>query len=176
MLALATLWVPCANGMTHGPKRTTIHAVIVHTISGPTCKAGKVVYTGADGDASYWKSYFDRHPFIGIHYIIDRSGTVLASVPEDETANHALGHNDDTIGIELVHEGDGVEPFGDKQVQALITLLKDIRARYNISIEDIKGHTDIDSRSFTCGDALVKSRPDPGANFPWSTVRLQIAN
>ena len=33
------------------------------------------------GDAARWKRFFERHPFLSIHYVIDREGRIAASVP-----------------------------------------------------------------------------------------------
>lgn len=157
-----------------GPRRDTIDSIIVHAISGPHCARGQLAFSGAPGDAQRWKKFFDRHPFLGIHYVVDRDGVVLASTPEDRVANHALDNNDATIGIELVHEGDGREPFGPKQIAALVGLLKSIRARHNVAIDSIKGHSDVDVRTFACGGQSYKTKMDPGANFPWGRVRAEL--
>src|SRR5262245_51647515 len=94
-------FTPIANAHNSGVSRAEIHTIIVHTVSGPSCAGGEVVYSGAPGDAARWKNFFDKHPFLGIHYIVDRAGTVVSSTPENRMANHALGNNEDTIGIEL---------------------------------------------------------------------------
>lgn len=130
--------------------------------------------SGAPGDAERWKAFFDTHPFLGIHYVVDREGVVLASTPEDRVANHALDNNDTSVGIELVHNGDGEEPFEAKQIEALIALLKSIRSRYRIPLENIVGHADIDERAFRCGGKVYKTKMDPGANFPWARVRAAL--
>lgn len=163
-----------AQATSHGPKRHGVDHVIIHTIGGPTCENGKVVYTDASGDALLWKGYFENHEFLSIHYIIDRHGVTVASVPEDETANHALGRNEGSIGIELVHNGDGQEEFGHDQIDAVVVLLKKIRERHSIPIGHIVGHADIDDRTFLCGGQEMKSKPDPGANFPWAIVRTAL--
>jgi N-acetyl-anhydromuramyl-L-alanine amidase AmpD len=159
---------------TSGPRCTEVHAIIIHTISGPRCVDGHVVYSGAPGDTARWKKFFDRDPILGIHYIIDRTGNVASSTPENRTANHAQGNNDGTIGIELVHTGDGKEVFGDAQIDALINLNRSIRTRHDIAIENIKGHAEVDKRTFQCGGHTEKARPDPGANFPWSKLRTAV--
>jgi N-acetyl-anhydromuramyl-L-alanine amidase AmpD len=159
---------------THGAVQTEVHTIIIHTVSGPFCAGNRVVYSGAPGDAARWKRFFDFHPFLGIHYIVDRSGTVLSSTPENQMANHALGHNQGTIGIELVHNGDGEEPFGGEQMSALIDLIRSIRTRHNIDIENIKSHAEVDVRTFQCGGKTVKARMDPGSNFPWSELRAGL--
>jgi len=160
-----------ASAAMAGAPRSKVHGIIIHSVSGPSCSGNRVVYSGAPGDAQRWKRFFDHHPFLGIHYIVDRSGTVATSTTEYRTANHALGHNDGTIGIELINEGDGQDAFSDPQIEALIALIKSIRTRHVISLADIKGHSDVDSRTFRCNGQSVKRKVDPGSNFPWERVR-----
>jgi N-acetyl-anhydromuramyl-L-alanine amidase AmpD len=73
-----------------------------------------------------------------------------------------------------VHNGDSQEPFGGKQIEALIGLLKSIRTRHPVPIDNIKGHSDVDERTFACGGQLYKTKMDPGANFPWGRVRAEL--
>ena len=108
--------------------------------------------------------------------VVPSAGQGLASTPEDRVANHALDNNATSIGIELVHEGDGVEPFGKPQIDALIGLLKSIRSRYEVPIENIKSHSEVDVRTFRCGGGLYRTKLDPGANFPWGRVRAAVRN
>lgn len=176
MLASATALAALepAAATTSGPRRDAVDSIIVHAISGPHCAGGQLAFSGAPGDAERWKRFFDRHPFLGIHYVVDREGVVLASTPEQWVANHALDNNDTSIGIELVHDGDGQEPFGARQIEALIGLLKSIRSRYNVPIENVRGHSDVDVRTFACGGKVYKTKMDPGANFPWGRVRAEL--
>lgn len=167
LVGLATL---PAHAATSGARRTKIDSIVVHAISGPSCAGGQVRFSGAPGDATRWKRFFDTHPFLGIHYVVDRAGHVLASTPEERQANHALDNNAGSIGIELVHDGDGREPFGEAQLAALIKLLAGIVDRHGIAIENVRGHADVDTRTFTCGGAVHKGRSDPGPNFPWIRV------
>ena len=165
-----------AVATTSGAPRARTDTIIVHAISGPLqeCPRGKLEFSGAPGDAKRWKTFFDRHPFLGIHYVVDRDGRVEASTPEHRKANHALGASESSIGIEMVHNGDGIEPFGPAQLGALIKLLRDIAKRHNIAVDNIKGHADVDSRTFKCGSQTHKGRMDPGANFPWAEVRAAL--
>lgn len=172
--AMSLALLGAAEATTSGPRREAIDTVIVHAISGPACDHGELRFSGAPGDAQRWKAFFDRHPFLGIHYVVDREGVALASTPEERIANHALDNNDTAIGIELVHDGDGQEPFAPKQIDALIRLIKSIRSRHDIPIENIKGHSDVDARKFACGGTLHKTKMDPGANFPWARVRAAL--
>jgi hypothetical protein len=173
--ASALFCLPQALALTRGPVQAEIHAIIIHAVSGPFCKGGRVAYSGAPGDAARWKRFFDRHPFLGIHYIVDRSGTVVSSTPENQMANHALGTNHGTIGIELVHNGDGEELFGDQQISALIELIRSIRSRHDIPLANIKSHAEVDNRTFECGGKPVKARVDPGSNFPWTRLRDELS-
>lgn len=156
-----------SSSRTSGPLRTDIHIIIIHAVGGPQCVDGRVTYSETYGDAVKWKNYFDNHPFLGIHYIVDREGMTLGSTPEQIEANHALANNRGTIGIELVHAGDGIEPFSDRQINALIDLIKSIRTRHAIPIENIKSHDEVDARTFLCGGQSIKTKQDPGKNFPW---------
>lgn len=176
LAALSLSGLAPVQAVTGGARRTVVDTIIVHAISGPDCKRGQLVFSGAPGDAQRWKKFFDGHPFLGIHYVVDRDGVTLASTPEDRVANHALANNDRTIGIELVHDGDSREPFGAKQIQALIALIKDIRSRHKVPLENIKGHSDVDARTFECGGRSYKKKMDPGDNFPWGEVRAALAD
>jgi N-acetylmuramoyl-L-alanine amidase len=165
-----------AEATTSGGLRARTDTIVVHAISGPLqdCPRGKLEFSGAPGDAGRWKTFFDKHPFLGIHYVVDRQGRVEASTPENRRANHALNASESSIGIELVHNGDGVEPFSPAQLGALIKLLKEIRIRYPVAIENVKGHADVDTRTFACGGKVYKGRMDPGENFPWAHVRAAL--
>ena len=54
--------------------------------------------------------------------------------------------------------------YTDEQYQALIELIRDIRTRYNIAIENIVGH-----------DFIAPGRKeDPGPHFDWDKVLAGI--
>lgn len=175
---LALLISLCDNAAASAASKTRaqgeVNSIIIHTISGPSCKNNKVVYSGAPGNVARWKKFFDNHPFLSIHYIVDREGEVASSMPETMEANHALGNNARTIGIELVHSGDGVEPFPQPMLDALVALVRSIRTRHPIPIEQIKSHAAVDVRTFKCADKMIKSRLDPGENFPWQWFRAEV--
>lgn len=172
-LLVAFAW-PAAAGSKGTERTAPVDTIVIHAISGPSCSDGEVRYSRAPGDAVRWKRFFDNHPFLGIHYVVDRDGEALASTPEDRVANHARSNNATTIGIELVHNGDGKEPFGARQIEALVKLLKSIRTRHRVAIENIKSHAEVDVRTFTCGGETYKVKMDPGENFPWGQVRAAL--
>src|SRR5262249_12266425 len=78
---------------------------------------------------------------VSSHYTIDRDGTVVSHVSEDDRAWHAgvssmgdgrINVNDFSIGIELVNKNDGSDPFPEKQIEALRDLMKQIMTRHPI--------------------------------------------
>lgn len=83
------------------------------------------------------------------HYIVDRSGTVYRTVPEEYVAYHAgvsqlsgtdrTGMNYCSIGIEIINTPS--QPPTPDQYEALALLVKDIRLRHDIKY--IVGHADV---------------------------------
>jgi N-acetylmuramoyl-L-alanine amidase len=161
-----------AFGNDKAEKRTKpVNTIVLHTIGGPECINGKVVFTGAPGDAKKWKAYFEASEAVGIHYVVDREGNIESSIDESRVAYHARGKNSTSIGIELVNVGDGKEEFPEEQIEALIKLVKAIKARHpDIVNANIIPHSDIDKRTFECNGADIKLKQDPGHRFPYERV------
>jgi N-acetyl-anhydromuramyl-L-alanine amidase AmpD len=124
-----------------------------------------------DDDTQFWQKFLKTARNADAHYVIGRSGTMAPVIPPTEIAYHTVGINDVSIGIELVHRGDGMEPFEEPQIVKLIELSKEIRQQFpKISLSNIVGHSDIDQRTCTCGGKPYHRRQDPGANFPMQRV------
>ena len=146
-----------------------VDSIVLHAVGGPYCKHGRVVYSGAPGDANRWRIFFEQHKLLGIHYIVDRRGRVLSSISVDRVANHALGWNERSIGIELVNDGDGREQITNLQWSAALELVKQLIVRYpNITASRVFRHSDIDRRTFGCAGARVKQKQDPGWGFNYA--------
>lgn len=160
-----------ADAKTSGETRAAVKRVIIHSIGGPSCRNGVVVYSAADGDAKRWIGFFNQHKVLGIHYVIDRSGQIEPGVPEDQIANHAKGNNSDSIGIELVNRGDGVDVYTEQQLGMLVAALRSIMQRWVIPKSGIVGHASVDKRHFECAGRQIKTKQDPGPAFPWNRVR-----
>lgn len=100
---------------------------------------------------------------VSAHYLVVRDGRILYLVDELKRAWHAgdsyWGGNRDlnssSIGIEL--DNNGREPYPDAQIGALIALLGDLAARWNIPPANVLAH----------GDVAPGRKVDPGALFPW---------
>lgn len=185
MNRLTALWVALfaaiviypSHSKNSGPQRNNVDTIVLHSIGGPVCdkEKGKVVFTPAGKDADYWKAHFEGHKTFGVHYVIDRKGKTVKSIPENQVANHAYGHNKTSIGVELVNKGDGKDPFPSVQIDALVKLIKEIRNRWkNISVSNVKRHSDVDTRTFDCGGKKVKKKQDPGNKFPYEGIISRI--
>src|SRR5437867_12881130 len=99
-IGIALLVFPSlTHGKASGPQRSKVDTIIIHAIGGPECINNAVVFTSAKGNANLWKKFFEMDPERSIHYIIDRAGLVVSSVPENQVANHAKGNNQSSIGI-----------------------------------------------------------------------------
>jgi len=159
-----------------GPARDVIDKIIIHTIGGPNteCPNGKLDFSGAGKDAAFWKGYFEKHEVLGVHYIIDKAGTQIESISIDEVANHALGQNQASIGIELVHSGNGSDPFPDAMITALNRLLSELAVRHSLKRGQFLAHSALDTRTFDCGGNTYKVKMDPGTNFPWDKALAGI--
>lgn len=103
---------------------------------------------------------------VSAHYLVGRDGRIVQLVDENARAWHAGAArwgaitevNSASIGIEL--ENDGVAPFPDVQVDALLRLLDDVTARQRIRREQIVAH----------GDVAPTRKQDPHAAFPWARL------
>ena len=103
---------------------------------------------------------------VSAHYLVARDGAVLQLVDEAARAWHAgeswwggmTDLNSASIGIELDNTGE--EPFAEPQIVALLVLLDELRARYQIPRANILAH----------GDIAPGRKVDPGRLFPWQRL------
>lgn len=114
---------------------------------------------------------------VSSHYLVgnDQPTTVYQLVDENRMAHHAglsswksyTQLNASSIGIEIVNigyvetpEGRQYQAFPQQQIDAVITLVKDIVLRHGIKPENILGHSEI----------APQRKPDPGPLFPWKQL------
>ena len=119
------------------------------------------------------------------HYYIDRDGGVFRYVPDERVAHHVRGHNEHSIGIELVNTGRWPdwfdsrkqamsEPYPDAQIDALLALIAQLRARLP-NLRHIAGHEDLDTGMVVASDDAslqVRRKLDPGTQFPWTRIMM----
>ncbi len=117
------------------------------------------------------------------HYYIDTDGRVYRFVADTRVANHTVGYNPRSIGIELSnigrypHWGDSRHqafsvPYTPQQIDALRSLLAQLRNDLP-NLRWIAGHEDLDRRLEPAKDdpsILLRRRQDPGPLFPWDAV------
>lgn len=103
---------------------------------------------------------------VSAHYLLGKDGRLYQLVADSQRAWHAGGGrwgtitdlNSASIGIEI--DNNGIDPYPDVQIEALIALLQDLTTRLRIPRHQIIGHSD-----------LAPSRKvDPGAHFPWKRL------
>ncbi len=163
------------------PRRRPVDAVIVHSLGGPDCQQGTRFFRRIEGDARAWVATFARLPIVSIHYVIGRDGVVAAGLAETVAASHAVGWNQRSIGIELVNNGDGVDPFPDVQLMALRRLIGEIRGRHPaITLDRVLRHSDVDHSTFPAarhgeGCTAFRRKLDPGEAFPWDAFTASLA-
>lgn len=185
LVVLAALWLSVsgliAEAHSNGhPRRSSIDAVIVHSLGGPDCRDGTRFFKRIDGDAATWTQRFAKLPLVSIHYVIDRAGAVASGIPERLAASHAIGWNQRSIGIELVNNGDGMDPFPRPQIEALLQLIRDIRRRHpDVAPERVLRHSDVDRTTFADarhgrGCSVYKRKLDPGDAFPWDDFKRAL--
>ena len=164
----------------HGNPRdpNAIVAIVVHTVGGPACIANTVQFRPIpkrSDDAEFWQRILKAAPNAEAHYVIGRAGIKTQVMPVTEIANHTVGVNPVSIGIELVHRGDGIEPFEEPQILTLIETIKEIRRQFpKIPLANIVAHSDIDQRTCSCGGMTYSRRQDPGTNFPMQRVINEV--
>lgn len=140
-------------------------------------------YTGMAraADALLWLA----NPISGVscHYFVFEDGRIFQMVPESRRAWHAgksswhgeTDMNSRSIGIEIANPGHDLTPppdggpnplppvgppFPEAQIEAVIRLLGDIKARWGISDARILAHSDI----------APGRKIDPGELFPWERL------
>ena len=171
VLAALTAVAGHAEARRNGAARTqVIDMVVIHSTGGPTCDAatGRPIWVKA-GTMDDNMRHIEAHPRLGIHYMIDRDGTLRSSVPEDQVAHHVFRFSGRSIAIELINDGDGRDPFPEAQLTSLVELLRSIRQRRGIARDGVQRHADLDHAPLPC-DTTQRRKVDPGDAFPMESV------
>lgn len=107
---------------------------------------------------------------VSCHYFVFEDGRIAQLVPESRRAWHAgrsywKGESDinsASIGVEIVNPGHpgGLPDFPPAQIDAVISLCRDIAGRWGIAPERVLAHSDV---------APIR-KIDPGEKFPWDVL------
>jgi N-acetyl-anhydromuramyl-L-alanine amidase AmpD len=177
VLAAFIFFVGAAEARSHGRAReVAIDMVVIHSTGGPTCdaKSGKLIWVSAGTLEENIKN-IEADRKLGIHYMIDRDGTLRSSVPEDELVHHVFHYSGRSVAIELINDGDGRDPFPEAQLNSLVKLLRDIKERRGIKRAGIKRHSDLDHALLSC-DKTQRRKVDPGSAFPYELILDRVFN
>ena len=135
-------------------------------------------YTGMADAASALLWLCNPLSDVSCHYFVFEDGRVFQLVPENRRAWHAgrstwkgeTDMNSASIGIEIVNPGHDLTssgpyppvgpPFPEAQIAAVIRLVADIKARWNMADAGILAHSDI----------APGRKIDPGETFPWASL------
>lgn len=127
-------------------------------------------YTGMRTAEAAVARLCDPEAKVSAHYVVDEDGSILRLVPEERRAWHAgrgawQGETDcnaASIGIEIVNPGHefGYRDFPAAQIDAVISLVSDIRTRWTIPDARIIAHSDL----------APDRKQDPGERFPWKRL------
>jgi len=83
---------------------------------------------------------------IGYHYVVRRNGEIEKGRPDETTGAHAYGVNSRSIGICWV----GINNISPEQEKSMIGLVNWLRGKYNVTIENVKGHKEAVKTKKTC--------------------------
>ena len=127
-------------------------------------------YTGMKTAAEAVARLQDPEAKVSAHYVVEEDGLILRLVAEERRAWHAgkggwqgeTDCNTASIGIEIVNPGHefGYRDFPEVQIDAVISLVSDIRTRWTIPDARIIGHSDL----------APERKQDPGELFPWKRL------
>ena len=128
-------------------------------------------YTAMDTAEAALERLCDPQYEVSAHYLISAQGAVHQLVSEDMRAWHAgagqwgeiTDVNSHSIGIELDNRGD--HPYAHPQVETLCALLPGIMKRWNITFENIIGHS----------DCAPGRKIAPGPRFDWLRLRRALS-
>lgn len=152
--------------------------IVLHATGGPSCNPA-LDFDG--GTLATTIRHFRSGP-LSAHYLIGRDGTLAQMVDSDFVAYHAGANNAHSIGIELVNDGDGRDPFSFEQLTHLYELLTYLMGRYELTTADVKTHAELDARYMLCQPPSIrpitagvtastpgarKVKQDPGPLLPW---------
>jgi len=156
-----------------------IDLVVIHCTELPDLAAARaygerVLYPSGTGNSGHW--------------YINRDGTIVQYVPPERIAHHVRGHNERSVGIELVNRGRWphwldsrhqqlTEPYPPAQITALRALLEHLCATLP-TLRQIAGHEELDTERVPASDnpaILIARKRDPGPLFPWPAVLHGLA-
>lgn len=114
------------------------------------------------------RRWFNSSRQVSAHYAVDRKGTVVQFVADSRRAWHvaAPGWNDISIGIELINDNSGTQPFPRAQMEATRALVQQLGKIHDIPVEFVYRHRDVQPWD----------RADPAYNFPFAQFKASLTS
>lgn len=129
------------------PPASLTKPVVKQFIRSPNCscrqvgaKIDKIVLHCTEGSLASALAEFQRTDKrkVSAHYVIDRNGDIYQMVEDRECANHCMGANAGSIGIE--HVGNETDSLAPPQAAASAALIRWLLQEHQISRTNIFGH------------------------------------
>ena len=127
-------------------------------------------YTGMESGVAALTLLTNPLSEVSCHYLVWEDGRIFQLVPEAARAWHAgrgrwkseSDINSHSIGIEIVNGGhaQGLPPYPQVQIEAVIGLCRDIMDRHAIPASHVLAHS----------DTAPTRKEDPGEHFPWQLL------
>jgi len=124
-------------------------------------------YTGMRSESQAINRLTNIQSEVSCHYLIKKNGEIITMVPDLYIAWHAgksswgsyKSLNKNSIGIEITNPGHELNyrKFSKNQISSLLRLSKFLIKKYDISLKNILGHSDV----------APERKKDPGEKFPW---------
>ena len=155
----------------------TPHVIVLHYTEGGSAKATRAYFDNVRIEAGRKDLARAGSVNVSAHFLVDRDGTIYRLQPETRFARHCIGLNHIAIGIENVGDGSRY-PLTDAQVTADAALVRDLAARYPITM--LVGHSEVmklrDDPAYVELDPSYKNdKDDPGDRF-MARVRAEVAD
>lgn len=83
---------------------------------------------------------------IGYHYVVRRNGEIEKGRSDERIGAHARGANSRSIGVCWI----GINNPSPEQEKSLFSLIHFLMGKYNVKIENVKGHCEAVKTSKTC--------------------------
>lgn len=152
--------------------------IVIHYTAIPTLPE-TLDYFRPDSLEASRKKIIKRSPLnVGVHYVIDKDGSIYSLLPDSIMGRHLIGYNHVALGIENV-AADSTELTAD-QLNSNAVLIKYLTDKYS-SIDYLIGHQEYDNKDLPHYDLLKTEdplyqpykKPDPGMDF-LNRLRLKL--
>jgi hypothetical protein len=124
---------------------------------------------------------------VSSHYVVGKKGEIYQLVDESRRAWHSGAGvhrgredpNDWTISVEIENKGDGIDPFPQVQLDAVVALSKDIVRRHRIPMDDITDHRTTRAEFIRRYPDIARQnrithKVDMQQNFPMTEIKRRI--